>query len=69
MLFVAIIIALVLIYLLNFREAPKTPQPMLSKKRVGGAFAYNDMFDISQDELSINTVGGPGGGSLIKKYV
>lgn len=72
MLVVAIIIALFLIYLLNSQKTPVAPSENTpyAKRRVGGAFAYSDMFDLSQDdEMPINTVTGPGGGSLVKKFV
>lgn len=73
MLFVAIILALVLVYLIYFSEKPSPPPaaPVPVGRRVGGPFAYNDISDESIDHmiLPINTVTGPGGGSLVKKYV
>tara|TARA_B110000858_G_C17799701_1_gene474596 strand:+ start:1508 stop:1720 length:213 start_codon:yes stop_codon:yes gene_type:complete len=70
MLIVAIILAFILIYLLNSQNVPKenNTKPIVNR-RVGGAFTYNDMFDITRDELPVNTVTGPGGGSLVKKFV
>lgn len=69
MLFVAIILAAILVYLLNFREPTPVQDKHRNVRRVGGVFAYNDMFDPSHDVLPTNTVTGPGGGSLLKKYV
>jgi len=71
MLFVAIILAIFLVYLINSQNVPKEntrPGPSVNR-RVGGVFTYNDMFDITRDELPVNTVTGPGGGSLVKKFV
>lgn len=71
MLPVAIILAFILIYLINFQNVPKenpNPGPVVNR-RLGGVFTYNDMFDITRDELPVNTVTGPGGGSLVKKFV
>ena len=70
MLLVAIILAFILIYLINSQNSPKenNPGPPVNR-RVGGVFTYNDMFDITRDELPVNTVTGPGGGSLVKKFV
>lgn len=69
MLLVAIILAFILIYLINSQNVPKeNPGPSVNR-RVGGVFTYNDMFDITRDELPVNTVTGPGGGSLVKKFV
>jgi len=69
MLIVAIIIALVLVYLLNFRQSTQPVKPKFAQRRVGGVYAYHDMFDLAQDDLPVNTVTGPGGGSFVKKYV
>ena len=70
MLIVAIILAFILIYLLNSQNVPKENiKESTVNRRVGGAFTYNDMFDITRDELPVNTVTGPGGGSLVKKFV
>ena len=38
-------------------------------KRVGGVFAYNDVLDPTVNNLTVNTTTGPGGGSLVRKYV
>jgi hypothetical protein len=71
MLLVAIILAFILIYLINSQNVSKeNPNPGPSvNRRVGGVFTYNDMFDITRDELPVNTVTGPGGASLVKKFV
>lgn len=73
MLIAAIILTLVLIYLINFRDrTPPTlvesPKPF-ANKRVGGVFAYNDVLDPTVNNLTVNTTTGPGGGSLVRKYV
>lgn len=70
MLLVAIILAFFLIYLINSQNNPKENNTAPSvNRRVGGVFTYNDMFDITRDELPVNTVTGPGGGSFVKKFV
>lgn len=70
MLLVAIILAFILIYLINSQNVQKENNPNVPvNRRVGGVFTYNDMFDITRDELPVNTVTGPGGGSLVKKFV
>jgi hypothetical protein len=69
MLIVAIILALFLIYLINAQPTFEQKMFKHTQRRVGGVFAYNDMFDPThQDRLPINTVNGPGGGSLVKKF-
>ena len=68
MLFVAIILALFLIYLINANPIGESPAPR-AIRRVGSIFAYNDIFDPTRaDELPINTLAGPGGGSFVKKF-
>lgn len=70
MLIIAIIVAIFLVYMLNFRNTSTDPPPnSFADKRVGGVFSYNDMFDLTQDELPVNTIAGPGGGTFVKKYV
>lgn len=70
MLLIAIILAIILIYLIN-RPTPKLTQdaPQRPQRRVGSLFAYNNMSDVDYDELPVNTVSGPGGGSMLKKFV
>jgi len=68
MLIAAIILALFLIYLINVNPMGEIVTPR-SSRRVGSIFAYNDIFDPTRaDNLPINTVAGPGGGSFIKKF-
>ena len=68
MLFVAIILALFLIYLINANPIGNFI-PQRPTRRVGSIFAYNDIFDPTRaDDLPINTVAGPGGGSFVKKF-
>lgn len=74
MLLVAIILAIILLYIINFSGSPQVVPPNAPPtgvRRVGGPFAYNDISDESMDHLMfpINTVTGPGGGSLVKNYV
>ena len=70
MLIVAIFLAFIIIYLLNSQRTPPDPrESRVTNRRVAGVFTYNDMFDLSQDELPTNTVTGPGGGTLVKKFV
>lgn len=72
MLWPAIFAALVLIYFIYVRPrmSPRTPRghPEVGGRRVGSVFFYDDI-QPSREELKTNTLAGPGGGSLIKKYV
>lgn len=68
MIFIAIIIALILMYII-WRPRPKQVTMEKSQRRVGSIYAYNDMFTLSHDELPDNTVTGPGGGSMVKNFV
>ena len=71
MLAIAILIAIFLVYLLNFRNNPEPllPQKTHKLRRVGDSFAYNDVTDESIEILPMNTVTGPGGGSMFKNFV
>ena len=68
MLIVAIILALIIIYMMWKPAPPRVPMCKPSR-RVGSVYMYNDMFDLSHDQLPDNTVTGPGGGSMVKNFV
>ena len=68
MLIVAIVLALIIIYLM-WKPTPTVKVNNRPQRRTGSVYAYNDMSDLSHDQLRDNTVTGAGGGSMVKNFV
>lgn len=69
----SVILALFLIWFLFLRNTPPVESSQSiehPQRRVGSPFAYHNLSNTAPaHDLSLNTVTGPGGGSLVKRFV